>query len=104
MKVLSILFAIYVLWLTFTPCVDLVIPVSSYAVSVVQNQSKNIDSDSCTGCSPFCVCNCCHSNTLVSLSIPLSCNSNILFTYKNLYIADLVNVLSGSIWQPPKFV
>lgn len=100
MKLLSIIFCVYILSLLAYPCQDeICVAHTSHAE---KSSPHNHHEKDCHTCSPFCVCNCCHTNTNVALNavsinveLPLAF---IINTYKESPIKDI----SLSIWQPPK--
>ena len=107
MKFVSLTLAILMFVLTGIPCDDS-IPESdndtfssTEFVDVHNHSSESPDTD---GCSPFCVCHCCHTHiaipsqskreTVVSLAI----TSDPADYFKDLFPRRI----SGAIWRPPQ--
>ena len=66
------------------------------------HKSHDSKSADCGTCSPFCVCNCCHGNTLISLIPVFSTFFNIPSSTISLYKEFQIKEILFSIWQPPK--
>lgn len=100
MKIICYIFSIYIITLLTYPCQDGKDIASLNNTEQSANHSHN-DKD-CHTCPPFCVCNCCHVNTIITLktyfkvieTIPVE----IFSVYKVISLKDIV----FSIWQPPK--
>jgi hypothetical protein len=63
MRLLAIILSIYTISLSALPCDDMLIVDNQQSISISQdldNHSHNL----LDLCSPFCVCNCCSSNTI----------------------------------------
>ena len=100
MKLLVYIFSIYIFSLLAFPCQDNCDHSSSDKME--KSTSHNHEDHDCHTCSPFCVCNCCHVNTIVTFNAII--NSAVTLPtffyvfYKESFIKDII----FSIWQPPK--
>jgi hypothetical protein len=103
-KLLTLLFAIYILFLPCMPCTDGTEPVGNNTTTHSQNQEhEEHEKDSCP---PFCSCLCCgqtvatYQNIKIQLPVPALKSSTSYFTNNIFLCANYF----GSIWQPPKLV
>ncbi|MFB9865571.1 DUF6660 family protein [Rufibacter immobilis] len=101
--ILSILILL-LLTLSLKPCLDRASAVSSERQAVVMADTHQDHQDNNTdGCSPFCVCHCCHTHLQPQITdaaehAPVQESTQDVDLYKNSFISSL----SYSIWQPPK--
>ncbi len=100
MKVLAIIFSVYVLLLTGIPCVDR--PFDKCASAADCSNSTNGGDHGLDHCSPFCVCNCC-GNHVVNMNTTLipevfTCRGELMY-----WVPVSINSNPAyAIWQPPK--
>ena len=76
MKNLSVLLALYFLSLTAVPCMDRDGEVKDnheQTVSISQERSghSHDHQDTADGCSPFCLCHCCHTHVFITHELAL---------------------------------
>ncbi|QWX84759.1 hypothetical protein H0I23_03710 [Cellulophaga sp. HaHaR_3_176] len=66
MKIFTVIFSIYILSLNIIPCSDSTTIDYDSEIAQVQKSISEQDHNSTIGdtCSPFCNCQCCHSNTI----------------------------------------
>jgi hypothetical protein len=70
----------------------------------VTTQEKSASGHQDDGCSPFCVCNCCHSSGFyktaeyITVSIIKINRENNKIQYNPVFLSNFYT----SIWQPPK--
>jgi hypothetical protein len=100
MKIMGKILIIYIFTLLAFPCQD------SFGFSCPQHNEQSTDQDGCPidchTCSPFCTCNCCHTNTVVALESNLISVEFIPFSYISLYKDEYFQEITLAIWQPPK--
>ena len=101
---INIIMAVYIAFITCYPCSDKDICVDEDStaqheliIKAQEDSHQNLDL-----CSPFCICNCCHSTinqpkflSLVFPSLKMH-EFNAVITFHN------VQAIFYSIWQPPK--
>lgn len=104
MRIISILFSFYMLWLALVPCHDKEDAMEWNTATdffTVDNHSQH--AQDIETCSPFCVCSCCgqtvaiqmfHSTFLKPFVSPKAQESFVLDNY--------LPSFSASHWQPPK--
>ena len=103
MKVLSIILTFYLFYLCSFPCQDKCnVSECKAKTEADSHKSHESKSDDCSTCSPFCVCNCCHGNTLIALSPVFTAFYNIPSTDITSYRVFQIKEILFSIWQPPK--
>jgi hypothetical protein len=104
MKILALLFSVYVLYLISIPCKDGENCTYDVHTGPVSHHDQPDNHDLPDGCSPFCICSCCsvtviltdfhfessHSYTQVEVNIPLK--------------QELYSDYFQHIWQPPKLM
>lgn len=104
MKILTFIMSLLVMALSLVPCSDAMNECEPKPTSH-EDTSHNHQADHDDFCSPFCSCNCCGANVVLSgfgfqeainpQYIPISEEVN---TYTTSYIPSFY----GNIWQPPK--
>ena len=107
MKLMSALLAVLMIYLSVMPCEDIkgADKCSTETHLYAQcNQHNDSHSDS-DGCSPFCICQCCHTPVImtsyfVRTSIVVNKTQDKLGYYRSLYDNSIIN----AIWHPPKSV
>lgn len=104
MKWFSCIFAIYIFSLCAYPCRDNGEHSDFSIKSVhVEKTCNSQDHSNCSHkCSPFCFCNCCQVNTVVSIPINLQELITIPFVRFTAYIESRMPDVAELIWQPPK--
>ncbi len=100
MKLLCCIFSIYILSLLAVPCQDNGDTLFSDKTERSANHSHN-DND-CHGCTPFCICNCCHVNTIIVLNVFINTAETVPTLFKSIYCEASVKDVIFAIWQPPK--
>src|ERR1700751_461250 len=103
MKLLHLVFSIYLLFLSSFACTDEYGATNERAASQIStNQTSNPHEDET--CSPFCICACCGSLAVHFSARMQQSPQEIVFN--NFSIAEEKNVIaiSLSVWQPPKLV
>lgn len=109
MRAFSLIFTIYILFLSFQPCEEMTANVglkSNKTLQQSQIQAAGQAADECDNCSPFCICSCCHFSTAYQFS-PFTVTSKItasailrpVYHYQNPYSKAYKN----PVWQPPKY-
>jgi hypothetical protein len=100
----STILSIVFLLLSCLPCADKDETFSSLKVSEYSSSKQHHDNDTC---SPFCVCNCCGTqsvayNAIYNFDFVLykKIVDKQLPEYKSVFISNFL----GSIWQPPQIV
>jgi len=104
MKWVTCIYAVYILSLCAYPCQDNG-EHSDYSEKSVQIQNScrgHHDSNCSHKCSPFCFCNCCQVNTVVSLPLNLQEIITIPFVHITSYVESKLQEVPELIWQPPK--
>ena len=103
-KFLAYIFSIYFLALMIMPCSD-VCAYPSADTTYHMATSKEHSSDTSDACSPFCLCNCCHSSEVTSpifLVYEICVQQPLTEKVCPLYHSPLHSDYFISIWQPPK--
>ncbi|WP_428047030.1 DUF6660 family protein [Croceivirga thetidis] len=103
MKFLAVILSFYILALNFLPCADNDPINDSDCTEVHLDFDHGQDHEDCELCSPFCHCNCCHSNAVdfERISVLKTLEEKIfnrVFTYCEGYGINF----SPSLLQPPK--
>ncbi len=99
MKVISVIFAVYMFGLVFAPCADA--HAENNSECIVTQQTTDTHEHHADACSPFCFCNCCQTvcqpaieNYVSYFVAPLN---TIIIPSKN-----VDNIHSFSFWRPPE--
>lgn len=103
MKLLTLIWALYLAMLSFAPCSDA--DNSCEDVVSVQPGDHNHNGDRDDNCTPFCHCSCCSINIAVyNFNLAESIVPMELFVEKKVTIRKISHTsdYSGNIWQPPK--
>ncbi|MEI7594767.1 MAG: DUF6660 family protein [Bacteroidota bacterium] len=98
MKILCYLLSIYIICLLGVPCQD----TCDMSDNHKTEEPTSHDEKDCHQCSPFCHCNCCHVNTIVSLKIILNAIETTPSVFVSIYKEIPVKDIILHIWQPPK--
>jgi hypothetical protein len=100
MRIICILFTLYLSALSVFPCSDGVACADDESAIAVSDEHDAQEEDHC---SPFCICACCSAH--VQLSYSISMHALVQVPLMTLQIPDLSGVLSdnaNTIWQPPR--
>jgi hypothetical protein len=104
MKWFSCIFALYIISLCAFPCQDNG-EHSDFSISSVHIEKAcdgHHDSNCSHKCSPFCFCNCCQVNTVVTVPVNLQKVITIAVVYNAVYVESQMPEFATQIWQPPK--
>ncbi|HNW97228.1 MAG TPA: hypothetical protein PKK00_02305 [Bacteroidales bacterium] len=104
MKWLHLILAIYISSLCFYPCKDNG-DHEAFSVQKIKDSkscNEHHDENCCHHCSPFCFCNCCQVNTVVSLSFEFHQISTLSKEIITEYVEHSIPEIYYQIWQPPK--
>lgn len=104
MRILSYILAIWVLFINVIPCLDSTDKdVLGEETHLYAEASHNHNSDGAENdlCSPFCVCNCCHSYSLV-VAFKTSFTPVSETEMANCYTSSSPQVQHFDIFHPPK--
>jgi hypothetical protein len=104
-KLLTILFSIYIIVLSCLPCADAGKAVGKSSVTVHTEKQSTTDEHSDDACSPFCICNCCHYSDFhkTTDSIIKGISLAIFIEEQTTeYTSTLFSTFQNSIWQPPQ--
>jgi len=99
MRLLALIFSIYILLLTSLPCAEMKDMNHAQNAPVSQRSSNH---DNCGECSPFCTCNCCSTPMVCKIDLVDFEVSTIVRKHETNYPALFVTQRSGDIWQPPQ--
>jgi hypothetical protein len=86
------------------PCADAQINIENGKASMYATRNATSDKHFGDNCSPFCICNCCHTNVFYRTLDSVENNVVTLFTEKKTieYNSTLFSDFHNSIWQPPQ--
>jgi len=102
MRILAIVMAIWISVMSVMPCADAADNCAEETHLVAQAADEHDTGDTHTDlCSPFCVCHCCHSNSLVTTFLA-AFYQVAAAEIPDQYIAPVANTLSRDIFRPPK--
>ena len=107
MKVLRIILALYISFLTTLPCVDIDVNCGlqhSEEIGLYPLNSKSLQHSDIDCCSPFCVCNCCHVNVLTQGIVILNEPSRVCICIFQTKSIGQIQEIPLPFWQPPKVV
>ncbi|PKB18014.1 DUF6660 family protein [Flavobacterium sp. 5] len=103
MKFIHLILSIYIIALSCLPCTDVEGNIGNKR-ALITTHEKATSGHQDDICSPFCICNCCHSfgfyktaDYLVSATIKINRESS-----KTEYSSVFLSNFYASIWQPPK--
>lgn len=99
MRLLALIFSMYILLLTALPCAEM--KEKDHAQNAPVSQSST-NHDDCNDCSPFCFCNCCASPMVCQMDLVVFQVSTIVRKHETNYPTLFVTQRSGDIWQPPQ--
>lgn len=108
MKYFWIIFSIFIMYLSISPCCD-----SGDCKNVSEShqtfnsQNENHEQHHQDACSPFCICSCC-GNHLVNINFVSRQAIHIVFVELKErkitpYTFQFTSDFEANIWQPPKF-
>ncbi|WP_394340435.1 DUF6660 family protein [Marinoscillum furvescens] len=101
MKFLTIILSFFLLGLSLVPCADETEP-DSVEISYEESGSDHDHNKSEDLCSPFCVCNCCHSHLIVQQIFISELGALIFPLKRSAYNAPITSGFIGSLLQPPQ--
>jgi hypothetical protein len=103
MKILSSIFALYILILTVMPCVDVLrdLPVNMAELTQSKTDIHHYEYDCC---SPFCTCDCCTSRVVRNDNIMQFFRSSVIIVCVTVYSSTYYSSFLINIWHPPKLV
>lgn len=109
MKFSTYLLSLYILLLSCVPCADT--PAASEAI-LLQEQltaiNVNHEHSSCPedDCSPFCSCECCHSQVVIyaTIQVAFELNTPHLPTKTTFYLTSYSSSYFSSILDPPELM
>jgi hypothetical protein len=101
-KYLAVILSLYVIFLCSLQCQDK-IEVNCSFTDCSHTESQHNEKD-CHSCSPLCVCNCCHTNTLVIVKKAIEPVQKIENAYQIVLSDGRPTEIPQKIWQPPKIV
>lgn len=108
MKLITILFSVYIIALSCLPCADVEVNSLAHASSDHKTEKENHSHDKENDlCSPFCDCNCCGPQVLTHFAEVAFAFDTITVLIKSpipTYKSIIASNFCGSIWQPPKIV
>lgn len=105
MKLITILFSIYIITLSCLPCADAGVTVGKEIASLHTDTKSPSDKQLEDVCSPFCICNCCHcsgfykSNDYIKRALTIN---TFIEKQTTEYTSTLFSNFQNSIWQPPQ--
>lgn len=104
MKFVHLILSIYIIALSCLPCTDAENNIRNKEISVRVQEKSASNEHHDDACSPFCICNCCHSSGfykttdyVTSATIEIN-TENPKIEYSPVFFSNF----SISIWQPPK--
>jgi len=102
-KFIHLILSIYIIALSCLPCSDAGDYIKNKKASVT-TQEKSASGHQDDSCSPFCICNCCHSSGfyktadyITAAAIKIN-RENTKMEYSPVFLSNFYT----SIWQPPK--
>jgi len=102
MKFMAYILSIYIFSLLTYPCQDAICNTHLCKIEKSTDHNKSHDEQKCHGCSPFCVCCCCHANTLTSIKTDLKIVGTTPILYIVEYNESFLKEINNAIWEPPK--
>ena len=100
MKLLTIIFSLYILGLSVIPCAD----AEQVSEEFIEYHQTNDDHDHNSEedfCSPLCVCNCCRTNITITQLFSFVPELKVKKEFVDFYRVQQSGPVF-SIWQPPK--
>ena len=106
MKFLAFILSLYIFTLNLAPCADYEAGVFNNDIEteisqIVDNDHQHKDTD-LDLCSPFCICQCCHTSTINFKFLDVNFNTSYIFTQDFFYQKGIEKDFTTSILQPPK--
>ncbi len=104
MKLISVILAVLMLYLSGMPCDDIEVVDNDGVVTYSPTQhDHNGDSSGCDICSPFCICHCCHTHIVIP-NHPLGTSLAIIQGQQKVdhYQDFYPNGIIYAIWRPPQ--
>ena len=101
-KILAFFLALYVIALTFHPCVDSDRTCTGSAVIATENPAHDSGPDHKDLCSPFCTCSCCNVPAEITTTVVLPYIPIFHRTITFFFTPQLTTTFLPSVWDPPK--
>lgn len=101
-KTISLLFAIYIVFLTLLPCADHEKSDNCNESNVSNESPNNHNHDTADQCSPFCHCSCCGTIMEIAKIYISTYFVTVPKTILFFYFIDSPKQIFFSIWIPPK--
>jgi hypothetical protein len=98
----ALILAMYVLALTFDPCVDADRSCTGLQVSEQESGNPGTGAEHKDLCSPFCTCSCCNLSMEVAAALILPATPICMENPTCFFDPQLVSFFIHSIWEPPK--
>jgi hypothetical protein len=102
MKLICLLFSVYILYLISLPCRDGASCVNDIQADQTTQHNHSGDHDHADGCSPFCICSCCNATVILNgfhfESTPVIIPVQVDFILKELKSENYL----ASFWSHPK--
>ncbi len=99
MRLICFIISAYIFILVAYPCQD---ECGNHLNKHQTEKTSDSHDEECPNCSPFCCCNCCHVNTIVSIKI----TSDFVHVLPGIFLSSIkengIKDISLPIWQPPK--
>lgn len=103
MKLISTILSILITFLSLLPCDDVKVIDNCDQEIQFHNDNDN-DHSNTDDCSPFCLCQCCHTPVVIFSPYYFNTAITLYSNYKQLgyYQSLILNILLYPIWNPPK--
>ena len=101
MKILSTILAILILSISLIPCDDAMLGYGDEKIHLAEQNGHNDDHNNKDNCSPFCMCDCCHSHVVVCEKQ----QDNIIDIEKitlTPYSVNIYPLYTFGFWRPPQ--
>ncbi|MEQ9438454.1 MAG: hypothetical protein RIG62_05380 [Cyclobacteriaceae bacterium] len=105
MKITCYILSLYFLALTGIACADTIPPDNTKgSITVIDANSGNQDhdhSDGWDGCSPLCICHCCHIHFFLAPEVQLGCPDKLPIVYTS-FFQDFRSIEISGFLKPPR--
>ncbi len=104
MKIIAIIFSVFILYLVSVPCVDEIIHIEKSTLENSTPQGSPCNHKDHDACTPFCVCACCG---VVVVLANAHFNTQPVYVFETEFLSiykEITSSFSQSFWQPPKLV
>ncbi len=102
MKPLAFILAIYIFALNLAPCEDFNVPDNDAKTEISQAINNNHEHQDSDVCSPFCICQCCHTTATYFQFSDIKPNVIHISTQDFFYLNGTEKDFTTSILQPPQ--